>query len=205
MILATPVPPALLFHYTTPTGLLGILNGRKIWATHTRFLNDAQKLDYGLCFIREVLSTYPCNDLLADTSNHLDVRPQVLVWKQACYDKVPSSVRYTQVQIFCGDEVIADIPVEDVQLRAGAASAKAVQWLGLCRDIAVELGRYSPVGSAAELHRIVHSGTRKDKETKYLHGSSVWRLAIMRRYRGAMNSSRCLPDTKVDGRAAVDA
>jgi hypothetical protein len=41
--------------------------------------------------------------------------PQVLVWKQARYDKVPSSVRYTQVQIFCGDEVIADIPVADIQ------------------------------------------------------------------------------------------
>lgn len=40
--------------------------------------------------------------------------PQILVWKQARYDKVGTGFEYKQVQIFCGDEVIADIEVEIV-------------------------------------------------------------------------------------------
>ena len=38
--------------------------------------------------------------------------PQVFVWKQARYDKIGGSFRYTQVQVFCGNEVIVDIPVQ---------------------------------------------------------------------------------------------
>ena len=38
--------------------------------------------------------------------------PQVFVWKPARYDKVPSSVHYKQVQIFCDDEVVADEPID---------------------------------------------------------------------------------------------
>ena len=41
--------------------------------------------------------------------------PQVFVWKQARYDKTARSIRYTQVQVFCGDELIADIKVDIVQ------------------------------------------------------------------------------------------
>jgi hypothetical protein len=40
--------------------------------------------------------------------------PQVVIWKAARYDKIPLKTKYTQVQIFCEDEVIADIPVEVV-------------------------------------------------------------------------------------------
>lgn len=41
--------------------------------------------------------------------------PQVFVWKQARYDKIVRGMQYTQVQVFCGDEVIADVTVEEVQ------------------------------------------------------------------------------------------
>ena len=40
--------------------------------------------------------------------------PQVLVWKPVRYDKVAPGTSYTQVQIFCGDEMIADVPVYEV-------------------------------------------------------------------------------------------
>ncbi len=40
--------------------------------------------------------------------------PQVFVWKTVRYDKVGRNFLYKQVQVFCGDEVIADIPVEVV-------------------------------------------------------------------------------------------
>ncbi len=42
------------------------------------------------------------------------VWPQVLVWKQVRYDKVVRGKRYTQVQVFCGDQVIAELPVEEI-------------------------------------------------------------------------------------------
>ena len=40
--------------------------------------------------------------------------PQVLVWKPVRYDKVVSGKQYTQVQVFCADQIIADLPVEVV-------------------------------------------------------------------------------------------
>jgi hypothetical protein len=41
--------------------------------------------------------------------------PEVQVWKPAQYTKILLKMRYTQVQIFCGDEIIADMPVAVVQ------------------------------------------------------------------------------------------
>ena len=38
--------------------------------------------------------------------------PDVVVWKQARYDKIVHGAQYRQVQVFCGSKVIADIPVE---------------------------------------------------------------------------------------------
>lgn len=43
--------PRKLFHYTTAMGLKGILDTKKIWATHFRFLNDASEVDYGMFVI----------------------------------------------------------------------------------------------------------------------------------------------------------
>jgi hypothetical protein len=37
--------------------------------------------------------------------------PQNFVWKPARYDKILLAAKYTQVQIFCGDQVIADLTV----------------------------------------------------------------------------------------------
>jgi hypothetical protein len=38
--------PTELFHYTTATGLLGILNSRTLWATEVPYLNDASEFRY---------------------------------------------------------------------------------------------------------------------------------------------------------------
>ena len=40
---------------------------------------------------------------------------QMFVWKPVRYDKIVLSMKYKQVQVFCEDGVIADIPVVDVQ------------------------------------------------------------------------------------------
>lgn len=40
--------PSTLFHYTTPSGLLGISNSKNIWATDIRFLNDKKEFQHSL-------------------------------------------------------------------------------------------------------------------------------------------------------------
>ncbi len=40
--------------------------------------------------------------------------PQVFVWKPVRYDKVLQGTKYTQVQVFCGETIIADILVHEI-------------------------------------------------------------------------------------------
>lgn len=47
--------PDLLFHYTTASGMRGILESSRLWATHYRFLNDASELSYGANLLESLL------------------------------------------------------------------------------------------------------------------------------------------------------
>lgn len=47
-------PPELLWHYTTASGLLGIVRNKQLWATDARFLNDAMELKAGLKYVCHV-------------------------------------------------------------------------------------------------------------------------------------------------------
>lgn len=58
--------PSTLFHYTNSAGLRGIISGRRIFATHYRYLNDASELDYG----RFVL-TATIEKLITKNSDHV--------------------------------------------------------------------------------------------------------------------------------------
>jgi Protein of unknown function (DUF2971) len=40
------VPPDVVYHYTTASGLLGIIQHRKLWMTDIEFMNDAVELTY---------------------------------------------------------------------------------------------------------------------------------------------------------------
>jgi hypothetical protein len=42
-----PDPPDLLYHYTTHSGLAGIVNSKKLWATNLQFSNDASEMEDG--------------------------------------------------------------------------------------------------------------------------------------------------------------
>ena len=48
-------PPPALFHYTTQAGLLGIINGKEIWATHTQYLNDPLEFRHAISIAEEEL------------------------------------------------------------------------------------------------------------------------------------------------------
>lgn len=45
-------PPARLFHYTTPGGLIGILKTKELWATGVDHLNDSSEIDYCIEWVR---------------------------------------------------------------------------------------------------------------------------------------------------------
>lgn len=47
-----------LYHYTTPEGLLGILNSGQLWATHPAYLNDSRELEYGLEGLIDLADSY---------------------------------------------------------------------------------------------------------------------------------------------------
>ncbi|HXM43255.1 MAG TPA: DUF2971 domain-containing protein [Bryobacteraceae bacterium] len=41
-------PTAALYHYTTQEGLLGIINSKEIWATHSQYLNDTREYRHAI-------------------------------------------------------------------------------------------------------------------------------------------------------------
>lgn len=46
------IPPTNLYHYTTQTGLLGIIGSGEIWMTHTQYLNDTEEVLHAISLIR---------------------------------------------------------------------------------------------------------------------------------------------------------
>src|SRR5678816_1780308 len=60
-----PVPPRL-YHYTTPAGLLGIVENNKLWATHINYLNDATELGYARALVEAALARYERATRLAE-------------------------------------------------------------------------------------------------------------------------------------------
>lgn len=51
--------PAILFHYTDASGVLGITDTNKLWATHILYLNDAAEISYTYSLVDEI-----CDNLL---------------------------------------------------------------------------------------------------------------------------------------------
>jgi hypothetical protein len=52
-----PRPPRILFHYTNPSGALGILQTNAFWATDIRFMNDATELSYAIEMFKGLLDS----------------------------------------------------------------------------------------------------------------------------------------------------
>ena len=46
-------PPDTLYHYTNLEGLMGIIQDKAIWATHTQYLNDTKEYTLALGLIRD--------------------------------------------------------------------------------------------------------------------------------------------------------
>ena len=52
--MTSQIPPEVLYHYTTQAGLVGILESRTIWATHTRFLDDTSEYQHALDLVSDI-------------------------------------------------------------------------------------------------------------------------------------------------------
>jgi len=48
-------PPPLLFHYTGPSGLIGILQSKALWATNVGYLNDTKELRHAIDYIKNAI------------------------------------------------------------------------------------------------------------------------------------------------------
>ena len=82
--------PTSVYHYTSLSSVVQILQGRKLWASDARYLNDAQEVQFGISLAREVLSARSfrgCEDWLnildkndgtLDAAFSIDVEPYVV-------------------------------------------------------------------------------------------------------------------------------
>jgi hypothetical protein len=52
----------MLYHYTSLTGLIGILSSRNIWATHVSYLNDASEFFHGLDYAKNLAGAIYADD-----------------------------------------------------------------------------------------------------------------------------------------------
>jgi len=73
-----PDPPQILYHYTTPTGLLGIIGKKEIWASHTQYLNDRMEFQHAVGIIREEIDAMKKEPEYAGDHDHLDEMASVL-------------------------------------------------------------------------------------------------------------------------------
>src|SRR5882724_1530284 len=71
-------PPHILYHYTTQTGLLGIVTGREIWASHTQYLNDVREFRHAIDIVEEELSSMKIDPLYQDKADLLSEMEQRL-------------------------------------------------------------------------------------------------------------------------------
>ena len=56
-------PPERLYHYTSPSGLKGILTDKVTWASVIHYLNDAEEFKYAIDLAQGILKARPMNAL----------------------------------------------------------------------------------------------------------------------------------------------
>jgi hypothetical protein len=79
-------PEKPLYHYTTQSGLLGIIETRKIWATHTQYLNDRREFLHAVELVRKEIRR------LLDETPHPSAREAALAKMQAAVSRSPQEI-----------------------------------------------------------------------------------------------------------------
>jgi len=57
-MITTNEPPKLLYHYTSPAGLHGIIKSKCIWASNLHYLNDSREFSYTSEFVDSILKEH---------------------------------------------------------------------------------------------------------------------------------------------------
>lgn len=87
----------MLWHYTNTSGLLGIIQSNRLWASSAAMLNDATELTYGLGLAREVL-----DDLKVSAGS--DLHPTQLQFLDDAWDRIVSSFNENDIFVVCASE-----------------------------------------------------------------------------------------------------
>ena len=90
----SPSPPDALYHYTTQAGLLGIVQEKAIWATHTQYLNDNREYVHALQMVMDEIAA-----MLKETSD--GTARSFLIDMQGCIEGIES----VNVCVCCFSEV----------------------------------------------------------------------------------------------------
>jgi hypothetical protein len=116
-------PPQHLYHYTSISGLEGILTSRSLWASQIHFLNDTQEFRYSIEIFRKVLSQlrkeYPIPVLRAIGPTPLPTDPEGLL-----------GMFYNSAENFLFHELFAKTPICVFSLSENGDLL--TQWRGYC-------------------------------------------------------------------------
>ena len=91
--------PSVLYHYTTATGLIGIMTSRRLWATDILYLNDASELDYTFDLFRQALTESPLSSRLRLPALNMDPMEIII----SAGTQVSKSVAHVCVASLCED------------------------------------------------------------------------------------------------------
>jgi hypothetical protein len=75
-----------LYHYTTQSGLLGIIRSREMWVTHTQYLNDRREFVHAVDLVRKEIR------LLLDASPGDSSRAESLIRMERALQWTPESI-----------------------------------------------------------------------------------------------------------------
>lgn len=79
--------PSTLYHYTSASGLRGIVESNRFWATHYRFLNDASEINYGAYLFNSIVDDWLKKEVSDEAKDLLEkVRdPKSIFEMSDCY------------------------------------------------------------------------------------------------------------------------
>lgn len=70
----------LLYHYTTPRGLKGILESRSLWCGHAFYFNDPNEIKYGTDLIHDILIDIRAREVNNEIQTFLEKLSEQLGW-----------------------------------------------------------------------------------------------------------------------------
>ncbi len=86
----------LLYHYTTPPGLKGILESRSLWCGHAFYFNDPNEIKYGTDLIHDILIDIRAREANREIQTFLEKLSEQLGWTFKGLDYNPFMVCFCE-------------------------------------------------------------------------------------------------------------